>query len=111
VGHRRRGAEALARWSGTELTRGAPQWCSAGVDSDEERWARTGVDGCSGGAALGSSSLAMQWMARPEELVADLCTGRRLSAASARSAPGAGAAALQEARRGTRPRKGELGRR
>jgi hypothetical protein len=53
------------------------------VDSDEERWARTGVNGCSGGAAPRSSSLVMELTARPEELRVDCCTRRRSSATSA----------------------------
>jgi hypothetical protein len=38
------------------------------ASSDEERWAQTSVDRCSGGAAPGSSSLVMELMARSEEL-------------------------------------------
>jgi hypothetical protein len=78
------GRRHRARWSGTELTRGATRRCSTRADSNEERWARTCGDSCSGGAAPGSLSLAMEWTARPEELGADHCMGRHLSASSAR---------------------------
>jgi hypothetical protein len=38
------------------------------ADSNEERWAQTGADGRSRGAALGSLSLAIELTARSEEL-------------------------------------------
>jgi hypothetical protein len=44
------------------------------VDSDEELWAQTSVDGCSGGAAPGSSSLVLELMAQSEELGSTECS-------------------------------------
>jgi hypothetical protein len=65
VGHQRQGAEARGKVVGDRAHPRAARPRSTGADSDEERWARIGTDGCSGGAAPGSSSLAMEWTARP----------------------------------------------
>jgi hypothetical protein len=79
------------------------------VDSDEERWAQIDANGCSRGAAPGSSSLAMELMARPEELRSPECGISSVRHATRERASSGGApmsARVEERRRKLPSQKG-----
>jgi hypothetical protein len=80
--------------------------------SDEERWAQTSVDRCSGGAAPGSSSLAMELTARSEELGSlecDISSVRHAARERASSGSPLVSARVEERRRKLPSKKGTTG--
>jgi hypothetical protein len=82
------------------------------ADSDEERWAQIDANGCSRGAAPGSSSLAMELMARPEELRSPECGISSVRHATRERASSGGAlvsARVEERRRKLPSQKGTTG--